>query len=337
MKSLILEHLNNHQSSWSLGTFGALGEFLYDEGEERLITPNDQSPNDPLTIATSRGALRIENLTECTAVAYETSRKDRDLWGQAVAFCLPESSAKMHHRETITELGPDQHSILEANQADVLFDLGLKTPYVDVCIRTSTPELITALRAAEGTDILAEDNVAFGHILKHHPHRAFLSRIGRLEVYQPIGIEKSPEGPHTHVLPKLLASGLHHPANSPIPKGLISGLMLYPASPCFDAVGNQTPFDLNAHQCFQQILKQYGLPDYLDEKERIIAALNHSESAGNYPAPANRLRRLAARIALRQRFHVVGDSNQLQQWRTRFDRPENKSQESQPEHAGAHE
>jgi hypothetical protein len=52
-------------------------------------------------------------------------------------------------------------------------------------------------------------NPAMGMILAANPHRVFISRLGRIEVYQPIPPPsgKSPEGPHTHVLPRLLKSG----------------------------------------------------------------------------------------------------------------------------------
>ena len=45
------------------------------------------------------------------------------------------------------------------------------------------------------------------------PHRVFCCRMGRVEVYQPIPAPdgKSPEGPHTHVLPRLLAHGRSMP------------------------------------------------------------------------------------------------------------------------------
>ena len=59
-----------------------------------------------------------------------------------------------------------------------------------------------------------------GMILAANPHRVFISRLGRIEVYQPIPPPsgKSPEGPHTHVLPKLLKSGRTHPATDRFPR-----------------------------------------------------------------------------------------------------------------------
>lgn len=316
MKELIIEHLKNHLSSWSLGAFGALGEFSQDQNEPLLIAPEGQ-----MAIATARGGIRVDNLEQCSAIAYETSRKHRDHWGQAVAFCLPEVHAKMTGRRVITELGTDKSSILDAHREHVIFDLGLATPYVDVCVRTDNADLITALRSFEGANILAPDCDAFRHILHHHPQRIFISRLARLEVYQRIGIEKSPEGPHTHVLPKLLATGLHHAANTPIPGGMIAGLMLYPANPCFDIQGKEQPFNVSAYEAFRGLLSQYGLPEYVQEKRQVLEACTGNMDVEGYPEPKGRLGRLAARIALRQAVYTQ-DCPQLVQWRNRFDRPE---------------
>lgn len=317
MKSLIIEHLKNHSSSWSLGAFGALGEFSQDQHEPLLVAPDEQ-----LTIATARGGIRVDQLDQCVPIAYETIRRHRDHWGQAVAFCLPEAVAKMSNRKVITELGADDNSILAEHRQHVIFDLGLATPYVNVCVRTADNDLISALRAVAGTNILAPECSAFRHILHHNPHRIFISRLARLEVYQPIGVDRSPEGPHTHVLPKLLASGLHHAANTPIPQGMISGLMLYPENPCFDLLGNEYAFKKATFDAFQALLTHYGLPDYLHEKERLLTAWQQHIDADSYPEPADRLGRLAARIALRQAFQMHRDCPRLKPWRQRFDRPE---------------
>ena len=78
-----------------------------------------------------------------------------------------------------------------------------------------------------------------GLLLETNPHRVFISRIGRIEVYQPIPPPsgKSPDGPHTHVLPKLLKSGRTHAATEPIPEGWIPCAHLYPQHPARDAGG----------------------------------------------------------------------------------------------------
>ena len=58
-------------------------------------------------------------------------------------------------------------------------------------------------------------------------HQPYTNEEG--EVHQPIPPQggHSPEGPHTHLLPKLLAERRVHPPGSPLPVGLYCGLSLY--------------------------------------------------------------------------------------------------------------
>ena len=71
------------------------------------------------------------------------------------------------------------------------------------------PDLIAALRAVEGCSWReALDRV--GHLLvAASPHRVVTGPLGRIEVYNPIPQEwhVSPEGCHTHLLPRLLETG----------------------------------------------------------------------------------------------------------------------------------
>ncbi len=63
------------------------------------------------------------------------------------------------------------------------------------------------------------------------PHRVCISALGRIEVYQHIPSAgrhvRTPEGPHTHLLLRLLKAG--HAADTAIPPGFVACLTLYPA------------------------------------------------------------------------------------------------------------
>jgi hypothetical protein len=62
-------------------------------------------------------------------------------------LCLPVEDCAMGRRTTIHELGPDSGATRPEDCASTLFDLGLGTLQVDVCVRASSPELLSALRA----------------------------------------------------------------------------------------------------------------------------------------------------------------------------------------------
>ena len=128
----------------------------------------------------------------------------------------------MSRRVALTEVGPDTEALREQDRGAVLFDLGIDALQVDCCIRVSDPKLAAELRAHVGRSLFEAGNPAMGLILVHSPDRVFITRVGRAEVYQAIPQpgDKAPEGPHTHVLPRLLAHRRTHAATEPIPRGL---------------------------------------------------------------------------------------------------------------------
>ena len=79
---VILTALNDRQTGWSMGSFGAIAEFHQVEGDPGALWP------DVFTRVTDRGGVAFADLTDCTAVAYETLSPKPDRWGQSVALCL---------------------------------------------------------------------------------------------------------------------------------------------------------------------------------------------------------------------------------------------------------
>ena len=88
----------------------------------------------------------------------------------------------------------------EEDREAILFDLGLGALQADFCVRISDHGLAARLREYAGRSLFEPGNPAMAMILAANPHRVFISRLGRIEVYQPIPPPsgKSPEGPHTH-------------------------------------------------------------------------------------------------------------------------------------------
>ena len=168
--------------------------------------------------------------------------------------------------------GRTQAAIRPEDRDSILFDLGLGAAQVDVCVRASSPELLSALRAGEGRSIFDLGNPATTAIFAASPHRVFVTRVGRAEVYQPIppADGKSPDGPHTHLLPKLLRSGRTHPATVPIPRDWIPCIHLYPANPQKDGHGTAKPFNRAEYDEFQKALALFGDPELLELKRRVL-------------------------------------------------------------------
>lgn len=307
---LIAVQLADVEAQWSLGTFGAIAEFMRDADEPAESERTDQSAS----VVTLRGGIRLLEIAGLRTVAFETVTTSS--WSQRVAFCLPEAASKMQRRGVLTELGPDTQALRPYDRDAALFDLGLGAPQVDCCIRTNDIELIAGLRAHAGRSLFEPGSPAMGLILRHSPHRVFVTRAGRVEVYQPIPAHGalSPEGPHTHVLPKLLAHGRTHAATEPIPKGWVSCAHLYPAHPLRDGYGRPRPFDARRHGAFQRLLSRFGNIEHVRLKRNVMNALNAGAGPQAIAMPNDRYAQAAIRVALRQIKASDGLSPGLTAW-----------------------
>jgi hypothetical protein len=284
------------ETQWSLGTFGAIAEFARDADEPAELACDPPS----LRAVTGRGGIRIEPQSDVRLFAFETTT--REGWSPRLAVCLPRDRCAMNRRAVLTELGPDAGALRTPDRDGILFDLGIDALQVDACVRVSDPGVAAQLRAHCGQPTFAPGNPAGGMILAHSPHRVFVSRVGRIEVYQPIppAHGKSPEGPHTHVLLDLLRHRRTHAATEPIPDGLVPCAYAYPAHPARDAQGRPRPFDPQRHAAFQDMLRRFGDPGLVAMKERVRAAVAAGEDPSVVAVTDNRFARINIRVALRQ-------------------------------------
>jgi len=306
-------------ASWGLGTFGAVAEFHRTSDEPASIDTGAT-----LQVCTARGALRIGSTQALLACAYEQPGHASESWSHVLTLCLPAASSAMHRRTVLTECGPDDEALRPQDRSAVLFDLGLGTAQVDVCVRTADPETLAQLRASLGRSLFAPDNPLMQVMPRLSPHRVFVCRFARLEVYQriPGHGETPPEGPHTHVLPDLLRHQRTHPATAPIPDGWVPCLSLYPANPIYDALGHPRPFDHAAYKAFQTLLRGFGDPALVRLKEMVTEAVRADQAPNGFALPASRAERAAVRVALRQLAHTDGHRLMLSAWCQAFDRLE---------------
>jgi hypothetical protein len=312
----LADQLADVEAGWSVGTFGAIAEFTRDAGEPAHL---NRTP-DGISIVTDTGGLCIAPHPEMRLIAWETPTVDN--WSHRVALCLPQGSSAMSRRTTLTEIGPDGSALRIQDRNAVLFDLGLGTFQVDACIRVSDPAVIAALRGCAGRPVFAAANDAMHTILAVNPHRVFVSRIGRAEVFQPIPPPDgtSPEGPHTHILPKLLTHGRTHAATEPLPDGWIPCAHLYPAHPLRDQFGRKRAFRQDHHTAFRALLERYGVPKLVALKWQVIEAVRAGKGPKTMSLPGDRFARATIRVALRQLSTVEPLSPSLVEWLLAYDR-----------------
>lgn len=327
LSALAAGSLADWRASWSMGSWGAVAEFHQDPGEPAGIIA-------ALERATGRGAIRLTGLEAAEPVAYETLSPKPHRWTVSVALCLPAEAARRASRAVLTELGPDAEAVRPEDRDGILFDMGLAQPQVDFCIRVADPALLATLRAAAGRAVFG--SAALPAILAAHPHRVALTGLGRVEVFQKIGGPEtggaSPAGPHTHVLPKLLASGRTHSANVPIPHGLVPCAGLHPGNPVIGPMGEDRDFDPGLHAAFEALLEAWGDPDYVVAKRRVRAALDAGREPGGFHPPPSRSGRAGVRNALRQRRREAGAGPLLDRWAAAFDRGAEQEEPDAPGH-----
>ncbi|SFL88327.1 DUF6925 family protein [Methylobacterium pseudosasicola] len=288
--SLLRDYLADPACAWSLGAYGAVAAFSRDPAEPVAFRENGE-----IGLSTPCGAIMLAATPELVPFAYETGFTGG--WSQAVALCLPDAACAMGRRDVLTELGPDAAAARTQDRGAILFDLGLGLRAVDACVRVADPGLIDDLRAAAGRPILAPGNPIGPLLVAASPHRVFLARFGRIEVYTPIPPEGGvgAPGPHSHILPKLLRLGRTHAATAPIPPGLVPCAALHPAHPAKDVSGRRAGFDAARHAAFGRLLDAWGDP--------ALTALRRMVLAGGEPDPTlanGRFARSAIRAARAQ-------------------------------------
>jgi hypothetical protein len=313
---VVAAQLADPSTGWSVGTFGAIAEFTRDPGEPVEM----ERSAGRLSAVTARGGIGLSLPDTLRLVASEGVT--RESWSQRVALCLPQDACSMNRRTVLTEIGPDADALRAVDRGAILFDMGLGAEQVDACIRVADLAVVEKLRACCGRAAFAHDNPAMGIILAAQPHRVFISRLGRAEVFSPIPPPdgKSPEGPHTHVLPKLLQHRRTHPATEPIPEGLVPCAHFYPAHPSKDGMGMPMPYDSLRHRAFQELMRTFGDGALLDVKAQVMAAIGAEQEPSAIVMPKDRFARAAVRIGVRQLLAAGEQGPALAAWRDAHDR-----------------
>ena len=316
LMDLLAGQLADAEAGWSIGTFGAIAEFTREPGEEIDLSVSSIG----IHAVTNKGGIGIASHPELRLIASESLTSES--WTQRVALCLPDAASAMSGRTALTEIGPDHEALRSQDRNSTLFDLGLGTLQIDACIRVDDPMVVAELRTRTGKSVFAPDSDAMRIILAANPHRVFLSRIGRAEVFQPIPPPggRSPDGPHTHVLPKLLSHRRTHAATEPLPEGWIPCAHLYPAHPLRDQLGRKRNFWPHHHASFATMLERYGLPELTAVKSAVVEAIAKGQGPELVTLPPDRTARATIRVTLRQLAAAELHAPALAAWRTAYDR-----------------
>ena len=231
----------------------------------------------------------------------------------------------MSGRTVFTEIGPDRDALRAEDRAAVLFDLGLGTLQLDACIRIVDAGVIAALRNWVGRSLFEAGNAAMELILAANPNRVFVSRVGRVEVYQPI---PPPEGRSpAAVRTPIFFLGFCDTSVLMRRRKLYSRdgfrALTYPPHPMRDALGHGRRFQWERHEAFQTLLARYGDPQLVDTKQRVVEFVAAGQVPPNDGMAAESFRPCRYSCCATA---VAGSSKQgspaLVAWLAAYDRPD---------------
>ncbi|MCE2580690.1 hypothetical protein NO263_01920 [Gluconacetobacter entanii] len=280
------------RNGWSIGTFGAIGEFHHVPDDRVCLTPCP----DGLEIVTQRGAIRISPSEPLHALAWDSLVGKGRRWRHSMALCGPLQLTAKH---TLKVLGKDADAVRPEDRDAWLIDLGIGVGRVRMCVRTENARLVEAL-AVDTDDPLAVVTAAFALLMEVQPHRVMLSPAGRLEVYQPVPAPDgdSPLGAHTHLLPKLVRLKRPCSALDPIPEGWQPFLTLHPAAPFRPSDDDSHDYDRLADLSFLPLLEEFGMEEDLQVSGTFQAHVRQHGTPENLKIPATRRGRARMHIEL---------------------------------------
>ena len=175
-----------------------------------------------------------------------------------------------------------------------------------------------------------------GMILAANPHRVFISRLGRIEVYQPIPppTGKARRGRTRMCCQNCCGAAEPIPPTEPIPDGWIPCAHIYPPHPARDGMGEPRPFDAAHYRSFQLMMETLRR----SQNTRHQAARRGGGACGRAASAiaADRYGRASIRIALRQMKAEGHEGAALGAWLAHFDQgsPEDGDDDANLHHEG---
>ena len=205
--------LEEGAGGWSMGVQGALAEFAV-AGDEQFEVCRSGPGRRTVEAVTGGGGLRL-TITDDT-LAFSASEDGVVL--AVPRHTLPAPSVR------VTAALADPDALRPEDEKGVLVDLAVGHSAAAFCVRTADPELIAALRAVEGCSWREALDVVGHRLVMASPHRVVSGPLGRIEVYNPIPHrdDASPEGCHTHLLPRLLETGGETAESDELPAQLVA-------------------------------------------------------------------------------------------------------------------
>ncbi|MEM6757865.1 MAG: DUF1289 domain-containing protein [Pseudomonadota bacterium] len=225
IRAFVASTLHSGRGTWVMGVVGAVAEFTAAPGE----TVTQHSAGDDLVARTRNGAIRMTLNDDIRALTFDPPGTRAE---PRIVLAVKRERGRVPLAQGVSDLGPDS-GIFENEETAHLFDLGLGRKEGRFCVRLGDGPARQALRATEGLPFIEALPRIGAALVGESPTRVVDSALGRIEVQGqiPPPDARSPDGPHTHLLPDHLATGRALPVGMDLPRSYLPGAVYYPPNP----------------------------------------------------------------------------------------------------------
>ena len=220
--------LDASAGTWVLGAPGATAELVRSSAEP-CYTHRD---GHRLEGQTPRAAFRLDAAADLRAFQWIDAYAGAGAPAERTVLTAPLDDG-WQPCHTITPLGADLAAVIPAARTQHLVDLGVGGPAARFCIRTGDETLLQALTEARGLALVEALPRLAPLMTRISPTRVITTAAARVEILTPIPAPdgRSPDGPHTHLLPDLIAAGRPTPPGLALPTGYPLAAIFYPNTP----------------------------------------------------------------------------------------------------------
>lgn len=235
IRSFVTSTLEAGHGTWVIGVVGAVAEFTAAQDADVDVHVD----GDDITAFTQNGAMRVKINDDVRALTFDLPDWER---ASRIVLAVKRERGRLPVASGVEDLGLDTDALLQ-EQNTKLYDLGLGRNEGRFCVRLGDCAALEALDASIGHAFPMALPMVAGPLVKESPTRIVESALGRIEVqgqFPPLDA-KSPDGPHTHLLPDHVETGRALPIGMDLPRAYLPGAIFYPPS----HLTTDTPFGHN--------------------------------------------------------------------------------------------
>jgi len=223
IQTFVERTLADGRGTWVMGVVGAVAEFVPAAGE----TIELHAVGSTLRAKTRNGALSMRIDDDVRALTCDPPGLNTP---PRVILAVKRARGRLRVAHGVQDLGEDVGALLP-DVGTQLFDLGLGRKDARFCVRVAPGPSRAVLDKAAGVPFAQALPRIAGPLVAESPTRVVESALGRIEVQGqiPPPDARSPDGPHTHLMPDHLASGRALPLGMDLPRAYVPGAIFYPS------------------------------------------------------------------------------------------------------------